>query len=80
MLLLGDDKKRLVVSVIEGLKGSMKTEEVPMDLEAAKMAVGDKMLKAIESKDPKALFSAMKDAIMICESMEDEGEPKEEGY
>lgn len=81
MLLMGDKGKLpgLVVASIskDGKEGPMEGPGLSEEYAAAEMAIGDKILSAIQLKDPKKVASAVKDLIYLCEAMEGEAEDEE---
>lgn len=84
-MMMPDDKKKRATLIIAKMKGGSPDmpKEAPksddgaeMDSSMGYMAAAEEMMKAIESKDPKMLMSAVKAFVDMCmdESPEDESE------
>jgi len=73
-----DNKKKNVTVILDRMKGM---KEAPMtdgaedDMSPGYDAAADEVMQAIESKDKKALVSAMKSLVRMCM---DEAEPEQE--
>ncbi len=66
----------------KGLDGKENEEtlpEVPSDDSVATEAAAEKIMKALEAKDKKALAEGLKDFLAICEMEEEQEEPMMEG-
>lgn len=85
-MFMSDNKKKTATLVLQKLKGgSEQLSEAPvnedgdeLDQSAGYDAAGDELLQAIDSKDPKAIVSAIKSLVEMCMNEQPEADEADE--